>query len=229
MFRSAESVPRAGRSAQLAVALVLFAVPMLCAAKPPGYYGLGEKPTQEQIAAWDIDVRPDGKGLPEGSGTVSEGAEIYQRVCSNCHGTFGEGMNGFPELSGGEGTLTEDRPEKTVGSYWPYASTLWDYVHRAMPYYAPQSLSADEVYAITAYVLNLNNIVPSDFVANQDSLAKVEMPNEDGFIWEDPRPDTDNPRCMKDCRDEVEVVDSAAGKGITPSTTGELDTSKTRQ
>ncbi|WP_099092548.1 c-type cytochrome [Marinobacter salinus] len=194
-----------------------------CQAESAGYYGYGEPATKEQIAGWDIDVRPDGKGLPEGSGTVDEGMNVYETYCSSCHGAFGEGMGRFPKLAGGDGSLTEDRPEKTVGSYWPYASTLWDYIHRAMPFFAPQSLTDDQVYALTAYVLNLNYIVDGDFVANKETLPKVKMPNEDNFVWEDPRPDIHNERCMKDCRDTVEVTDSAVGKNLTPSTTGPLD------
>lgn len=203
--------------------MLLFAVPTLVTAEPAGHYGFGETPTEAQIAGWDIDVRPDGKGLPEGSGTVDEGMEVYETHCSSCHGTFGEGMGRYPKLAGGDGSLAEDRPEKTVGSYWPYASTLWDYIHRAMPFYAPQSLTDDQVYALTAYILNLNYIVDGDFVSNKDTLPKVKMPNRDGFTWQDPRPDTHNERCMDDCRDGVKVVDSAADKNLTPSTTGPLD------
>lgn len=203
--------------------VLLASMPMIAAAEQAGHYGYGETPTKEQIAAWDIDVRPDGKGLPEGSGTVDEGMQVFETYCSSCHGAFGEGMGRYPKLAGGEGSLTEDRPEKTVGSYWPYASTLWDYIHRAMPFFAPQSLTDDQVYALTAYVLNLNYIVDGDFVANKETLPKVEMPNRDGFIWEDPRPVVKNERCMKDCKEEVTISDSAAGKNLTPSTTGPLD------
>ncbi|QSP93883.1 cytochrome c [Marinobacter salinisoli] len=193
-------------------------------AESAGYYGVGETPTEEQIAAWDIDIRPDGAGLPEGSGSVDEGMAVYETYCASCHGAFGEGMGRYPKLSGGEGTLAEDRPEKTIGSYWPYASTLWDYIHRAMPFFAPQSLTDDQVYAVTAYVLNLNYIVDGDFVANKDTLPKVEMPNSGNFVWEDPRPDIQNERCMSDCKDEeVSVADSSQGKNLTPSTTGPLD------
>ncbi|MBZ2168064.1 MULTISPECIES: c-type cytochrome [Marinobacter] len=192
-------------------------------AESAGYYGVGETPTEEQIAAWDIDIRPDGTGLPEGSGSVDEGMAVYETYCASCHGAFGEGMGRYPKLSGGEGTLAEDRPEKTVGSYWPYASTLWDYIHRAMPFFAPQSLTDDQVYAVTAYVLNLNYIVDGDFVANKETLPKVEMPNSGNFVWEDPRPDVENERCMSDCKDEVNVADSSEGKNLTPRTTGPLD------
>lgn len=203
--------------------ILLAAMPVAGSAEQAGYYGYGESPTDEQIAAWDIDIRPDGKGLPEGSGTVDEGMAVYETHCASCHGAFGEGMGRYPKLAGGDGSLAEDRPEKTVGSYWPYASTLWDYIHRAMPFFAPQSMSDDQVYALTAYVLNLNYIVDGDFVANKETLPKVEMPNRDGFIWDDPRPVVNNERCMEDCKDEVAVSDSAEGKNLTPSTTGPLD------
>ncbi|WP_205424882.1 cytochrome c [Marinobacter sp. BW6] len=205
----------------LGVALV--SAPMTGVAEPAGHYGYGASATEEQIAAWDIDVRPDGMGLPEGSGSVDEGMQVYETYCSSCHGAFGEGMGRYPKLAGGDGSLAEDRPEKTVGSYWPYASTLWDYIHRAMPFFAPQSLTDDQVYALTAYVLNLNYIVESDFVANKETLPEVVMPNQDGFTWEDPRPVVSNERCMKDCKESVTVSDSAAGKNLTPSTTGPLD------
>jgi len=212
-----------GLSARLGAGIALALSPLSVVAESPGHYGFGEPASDAQIAAWDIDIRPDGKGLPEGSGSVDEGMAVYEAQCANCHGAFGEGMGRYPKLSGGEGSLSEDRPEKTVGSYWPYASTLWDYIHRAMPYYAPQSLTDDQVYALTAYVLNLNYIVESDFVANQDTLPDVVMPNHDGFVWDDPRPDTNNKRCMENCKEDVKVTDSAVGKNLTPSTTGPLD------
>ena len=113
-----------------------------------------------EIAGWDIDVRgDDGAGLPPGKGTVHRGAEVYAEQCAICHGTFGEGEGRFPKLVGGIGTLKHDRPELTVGSYWPFAPTLWDYINRAMPMQAPHTLSADDVYALTAYILHLNDIV----------------------------------------------------------------------
>ena len=193
----------------------------------PGYFGYGTAPTAAQIAGWDIDVRgDDGKGLPPGKGTVDHGADLFAQNCAACHGTFGEGEERYPKLAGGEGTLTAERPEPTVGSYWPFAPTLWDYINRAMPFPAPHSLPADDVYAITAYVLNINNIVPNDFVADRDSLPKVKMPNRDHFIWQDPRPDTPSGTpCMKACKDpkDVKVISTAEGKDLTPRTTGPLD------
>ena len=172
-----------------------------------GSYGIGAPASAEEIAGWDIDIRPDGKGLPPGSGSVEDGEMMYEDQCASCHGSFGEGVGRYPVLSGGEGTLTEERPERTVGSYWPYASTLWDYIHRAMPFPQPQSLSDDEVYAITAYVLYLNDLVEDDFVLTADNLASIEMPNKDGFFFDD-RPDTNNSGCMKNCKepDGVKII-----------------------
>jgi len=180
---------------------ILMATPVLADA---GGYGIGSHASAEEIAGWDIDIRPDGKGLPAGSGSVEDGEMMYEEQCASCHGSFGEGVGRYPVLSGGEGTLTDERPEKTVGSYWPYASTLWDYIHRAMPFTQPQSMTDDEVYAITAYVLYLNDLVEDDFVLNADNLASIEMPNQDGFFFDD-RPDTSNTACMKNCKDPASV------------------------
>jgi S-disulfanyl-L-cysteine oxidoreductase SoxD len=191
----------------------------------PGYYNYGTPATPAQIAGWDIAVRPDGAGLPHGSGSVSKGADIYADQCAACHGTFGEGEGRYPKLAGGEGTLRAERPEPTVGSYWPFATTLWDYINRAMPFPSPHALSANDIYAITAYVLNINNIVGNDFVADRNSLPKVKMPNHDHFIWTDPRPDTSARDCMKDCADpaKIKIESTAEGKDLTPRTTGPLD------
>ena len=169
-----------------------------------GAYGIGKPATVEETAGWDIDIRPDGKGLPPGSGSVEDGEMMYEEQCASCHGSFGEGVGRYPVLSGGEGTLTDERPEKTVGSYWPYTSTLWDYIHRAMPFPQPQSLTDGEVYAITAYVLYLNDLVEDDFVLTADNLTSIEMPNKDGFFFDD-RPDTSNTGCMKNCKDPASV------------------------
>jgi cytochrome c len=196
-----------------------------CAGEP-GRYGYGTPVTKEQIAGWDIDARgDDGVGLPPGSGTVERGANVFMEQCAACHGTFGEGEGRYPKLAGGEGTLTADRPEPTVGSYWPFAATLWDYINRAMPMGAPHSLPADDVYALTAYVLNFNNIVPADFVADRNTLPKVKMPNRDQFVWQDPRPDTPTEPCMTECKDPktVKITSTAEGQGLTPKTTGPLD------
>ena len=179
-------------------------------------FGLGETATSAQIAGWDIDVRPDGLGLPEGEGSVEDGEMLYEDKCASCHGTFGEGEGRWPKLAGGLGTLSQERPDKTVGSYWPYASTLWDYIHRAMPFPAPQSLAVDEVYAITAYVLNLNDLVDDDFVLSRDNFSTIEMPNKDGFFVDD-RPDVKNPRCLSDCIDPATIKIVEAIAGITPT------------
>jgi cytochrome c len=212
------------RSRALLAALFV-ALAGAASAAPPGYYGYGTPATSDQIAGWDIDARPDGVGLPPGSGSVTKGAEVYAEQCTACHGTFGEGEGRYPKLAGGEGTLTKERPELSVGSYWPFAVTLFDYINRAMPFQAPHSLSANDVYALTAYVLNINNIVANNFVADRDSLPKVKMPNHDHFIWRDPRPDTSAKECMKNCADPktIKIESTAEGKGLTPRTTGPLD------
>ena len=141
---------------------------------------LGQTPTPEQVRAWDIDVRADGAGLPAGSGSVAQGQAIYQARCLACHGEKGEQGTG-PRLAGGQGTLATKSPVLTVGSYWPYATTLYDYIHRAMPLDSPQSLTPNEVYAVTAYTLHLNGIVKADAVLDAQSLAAIRMPNRDGF------------------------------------------------
>ena len=142
--------------------------------------GLGQVPSAEQIRGWDIDVRADGAGLPAGSGSVAQGQAIYQARCLACHGEKGEKGTG-PRLAGGQGTLASKAPVLTVGSYWPYATTLYDYIHRAMPLDSPQSLTPDEVYAVTAYTLHLNGIVKADAVLDGAALAAIRMPNRDGF------------------------------------------------
>jgi cytochrome c len=144
-------------------------------------WDFGRPATPEEIALWDIDVRPDGKGLPDGSGTPAQGKVVYQQNCEACHGPNGQG--GLKDrLAGGQGTLASENPVKTVGSYWPYATTLFDYIHRAMPYPTPGALSNDDTYAVAAYILNLNGIVPDDAKLDKDSLPKIRMPNRDGFI-----------------------------------------------
>jgi len=213
-------------SAVVGLAMILAAGTCARAAEP-GYFGYGTKATPEQIAGWDIDARGgDGAGLPAGNGTVHRGADVYAEQCAACHGTFGEGEGRFPKLVGGAGTLRHDRPELTVGSYWPFAPTLWDYINRAMPMPTPHTLSADDVYALTAYILNLNDIVPGEFVADRESLPKVKMPNRDNFLWTDPRPDTMAKPCMNACADPagIKIVSTAEGKNLTPRTTGPLDT-----
>lgn len=150
-------------------------------------YGVGQPPTPEQIRELGSAIAPDGTGLPEGSGTVAAGREIFAARCSRCHGEKAQGGIG-PVLVGGQGTLATARPLKTVGSFWPYATTVWDYVNRAMPFDQPGQLKPPEVYAVVAYILNLNGIVGNDQVMDAKSLPKVRMPNRDGFVA-DPRPD----------------------------------------
>ena len=189
--------------------------------------GLGREATPEEIAAWDIDVRPDGQGLPAGEGDVMTGEMVYTERCASCHGVFGEGAGRWPVLMGGFNTLESDRPVKTIGSYWPYASTIWDYVHRAMPFGDAQSLSDDEVYAVVAYLLYLNDLVSDDFVADAGSFAAVELPNEDGFIPDD-RPETELNRfsgevCMSACKEDVGITMRAAVLDVTPGGGGGAD------
>ena len=156
-------------------------------------YDFGRPTTTEEIKLWDIDVRPDGKGLPEGSGTVARGKSVYAENCEACHGPNGQG--GIKDrLVGGQGSLATDNPIKTVGSYWPYATTLFDYIHRAMPYQAPGSLSVDDTYAVAAYILDLNGILPSDGKLDRNTLPAIKMPNRDGFIPDPEFRDMANPK-----------------------------------
>ena len=189
---------------RLLSALLLSCLAASALAERAGYYGYGKPATPEEIAGWDIDVRPDGEGLPEGGGSVEDGEWLYEEKCAECHGSFGEAVGRYPALAGGEGSLTDDRPHRTVGSYWPYVSTLWDYIHRAMPYTQPESLTDDEVYAITAYVLYLNEVVEDDFVLNRETFKDVVLPNVGNFT-RDARPDTANTRCMKNCKDPASI------------------------
>jgi len=170
-----------------------------------GHYGYGKTASADEIAGWDIDIRPDGLGLPDGGATPEDGEMLYEDLCAGCHGSFGEGVGRYPVLAGGEGTLSESRPEKTVGSFWPYASTLWDYIHRAMPFTAPESLSDAEVYAITAYVLYLNDLIDYEFELTKENLAAIDMPNKDGFFFDD-RPDVANEACMSNCKDPSTIA-----------------------
>ncbi|MGE4657462.1 MAG: cytochrome c [Gammaproteobacteria bacterium] len=142
---------------------------------------LGVPAAPEEVAAWDISISPDGDGLPGGSGTAAEGKGIYTAKCLACHGQGGQGFLN-DKLVGGHGTLSGPAPVKTVGSYWPYATTIFDYVRRAMPYLQPQTLSGEEVYALTAYLLFLNDIITEDEVMNAQTLPRVNMPNQGNFI-----------------------------------------------
>ena len=166
---------------------VLATLSIISVAQAEHRFGFGRPATEAEIAGWHIDVDRDGNKLPDGTGSVSLGHKIFDDKCAACHGAKGEGAIG-DRLVGGRGTLASSKPLKTVGSFWPYAPTLFDYIRRAMPMNAPPSLSADEVYAVTAYILYLNEIVPKETVLNAEILRKVEMPNRNGFVA-DPRPD----------------------------------------
>jgi cytochrome c len=164
--------------------LLCFVIVVPGVAQTPG--SLGREPSPEKLRAIDIDVLPDGRGLPAGQGTAQAGRAIYMKSCRTCHGDTGtEGP--YDSLVGGRGSLAGPRPVKTVGSYWPYATTLWDYINRTMPFAAPRTLAADDVYSVTAYVLFLNGIVTEQQVLSQATLAAIVMPNRGGFI-----PDTRN-------------------------------------
>jgi S-disulfanyl-L-cysteine oxidoreductase SoxD len=141
----------------------------------------GRRAMPDEIKLWDIDVRPDGKGLPEGGGSVEHRKSVFEENCSGCHGDKGEG--GIKDrLVGGQGTLASAMPVKTVGSFWPYATTLFDYIHRAMPYQAPGSLSVNDTYAVAAYILSLNGIIAADGKLDKERLPKIQMPNRGGFV-----------------------------------------------
>lgn len=176
---------------------------ILCLAGPASAepLGIGRPATPEAVATWDIDVRPDGQGLPPGHGSVRDGAALYAARCAGCHGTRGEGA-AAEALAGGQGSLASPKPLRTVGSYWPYATTLFDYVRRAMPFDAPQSLSADETYAVSAYVLHLNGLLSEEASLDAAALPRVAMPNRDGFTA-DPRPDVPPPAARPTDRTEA--------------------------
>jgi cytochrome c len=142
---------------------------------------LGHPATSAEIAGWDISIPPDGTGLPTGSGTPAQGAVVYRQKCRSCHGEKGAGEPN-DQLVGGQSTLATPNPVRSIGSYWPYATTLFDYVRRAMPYTQPQSLTNEEVYAVTAYLLHLNGIIDVQDVMNAQTLPRVKMPNRDNFI-----------------------------------------------
>jgi cytochrome c len=177
---------RARRTSSLRMATIA----MLITVSVPGSvslaadrFGIGTPVSQHQISGWDITVAPDGKNLPAGSGTVKAGRDIYNAQCASCHGATGEGGLG-DRLTGGIGTLATSKPVKTVGSFWPYATTLFDYIRRAMPLNAPQTLNNSEVYAVTGYVLSMNRLLPEDATVDAAALLKVSMPNKDGFVNE---------------------------------------------
>ncbi len=183
-------------------------------------YNIGKLATKIEVAGWDIDVRPDGVGAPKGSGNAIDGEEIYVNRCAACHGDFGEGVDRWPALVGGDGTLASHDPEKTTGSYWPYASTIFDYVYRSMPFGEAQTLTHDETYKIVAYLLNMNEIIDEDFVLSEKNIGKIKMPNASGFSLPDPRPDVtkykDGQPCMKNCNVPVKIIGKARDIDVTP-------------
>ena len=186
-----------------------------------GVLHLGRLALEDEVVAWDIDVRPDGLGLPAGAGSVEAGAELYDVQCASCHGVFGEGEGRWPILAGGQDTLTEERPEKTIGSYWPYLSTVYDYVRRAMPFGNARSLSDDDVYALTAYLLYLNDEVDESFELNADNFASIRLPNEANFIADNRSDESwfeaSVEPCMSDCVEgEAAVSQRARVLDVTP-------------
>jgi cytochrome c len=182
------------RASSIAITVSLLS---LTGAAAQGTYGIGRAATPAEIAGWNIDVGRDGSGLPPGSGGVAHGRDVFAQQCAACHGEKGEGGVG-DRLVGGRGTLATSNPVRTVGSYWPYAPTLFDYIRRAMPQNAPGSLSNDDTYAVSAYILHLNGLVSDAATLDAKSLAEIKMPNRRMFVG-DPRPDVRNSACMDHC------------------------------
>jgi S-disulfanyl-L-cysteine oxidoreductase SoxD len=186
------------RMVRFSLAILVLMMPGLSvSAHAQGRYGIGRTATPAEIAGWNIDVDRDGNNLPSGSGSVSHGREVFDQQCAACHGTKGEGGVG-DQLVGGQGTIASPKPVRTVGSYWPYAPTLFDYIRRAMPLNAPQTLGNEDVYAVSAYILNLNGLVAADATLDAKALAAIKMPNRNMFVG-DPRPDVKDPACTTDC------------------------------
>jgi cytochrome c len=190
----------------------------------PKPLGIGRAAKPEEIAGWDIAIRPDGKGLPAGKGTVKQGEPLYMERCAACHGEFGESSGRWPILMGGIGTLASHDPVKSVGSYWPHASTLIDYIRRTMPFGNSQSLTNDELYAVTAYVLYLNDVVTDrNFELNQMNFTAIRLPNQQNFI-DDDRETAEKEfwrtsPCMTDCvPGEAKVTGRARALDVTPDT-----------
>ncbi len=195
------------------------AASLLTGAAFAGKYKLGREATSEEVAAWNIDVRPDGQGLPEGSGTVSRGEEIWTDQCASCHGDFGEAVDRWPVIAGGQDSLASEDPVKTVGSYWPYLSTVFDYVNRAMPFTEARSLTPDDVYALTAYIMNINDLVDEDFELSKANFAEQKLPNEKNFFDDDRSSSpvfAKTEPCMSNCKPEVSVTMRARVLDVTP-------------
>ncbi|MBT8411806.1 MAG: c-type cytochrome [Octadecabacter sp.] len=192
---------------------------------PEGGFGLGREALPEEIAAWDVKVFPDGRGLPVGSGDVWTGEEVFVDQCASCHGDFAEGVGNWPVLAGGFGTLDRRDPVKTVGSYWEHLSTAYDYINRSMPFGNAGTLTPDETYAIVAYILYSNNMVEDDFVLSNENFTEVEMPNANGFVLDD-RAELEYAQwsvepCMSDCKDSVEITMHASVIDVTPEETAQ--------
>ena len=190
-----------------------------------GGYGIGRLALEEELAAWNVDVLPDGRGLPEGRGDVFTGEEVFVEKCASCHGDFAEGIGNWPVLAGGFDTLGNKDPVKTVGSYWPYLSTAWDYINRSMPFGEAGTLTADETYAIVAYILYSNDMVDDDFELSRDNFTDVEMYNSEGFVVDD-RPELEYAQwrtepCMIDCKPSVEITMRATFLDVTPEGGGD--------
>lgn len=164
----------------------------------PKHFGLGRTPTAAEIAAENIDVMPNGEGLPAGSGNASQGAPVYAATCASCHGANGEGIPPYPQLTGGpKGTFdfaSDYKIPRTIGNYWPYATSLYDYIRRAMPLTAPGSLTADQTYAVTAYLLSREGIIPDSATLDAKALAAIEMPARSHFVLDDRRGSTGGKR-----------------------------------
>jgi cytochrome c len=193
------------RSAVCTAALALIAAacstasPIARRPEPPDV-GFGRPIGEAEIAPWNIDVRTsDGRGLPAGRGTVAEGKAVYEAKCAGCHGAEAKGGSVYGPMVGGIGSFTTDRRIVTPGSMYPYAPILFDYIRRTMPMDRPQTLTDDEIYAVSAYLLNLNGLIPADAAMDAVSMPAVQMPNRDGFVLDD-RPDTRAVRCMQNCR-----------------------------
>lgn len=219
------------------VATALMAVCSITGAQSSQFQGVGRTATAAEVKAWDIDVRPDFKGLPKGAGSVSLGEKVWESQCASCHGTFGESNSVFFQLVGFTNKkdvekgnvaslqLGNDAPARTMTMKLPTISTLWDYINRAMPWNAPKSLTADEVYGVTAFLMNLAHVVPDDFVLSDQNIAQVQkrLPNRNGMttkhaMWPGKelngldglkaKPDTHGSLCMKNCATEVKVSSS---------------------
>ena len=186
------------------------------------HLGIGREAKLEEIAVWDIDIRPDGQGLPPGKGTVKQGEEIYLQQCAACHGEFGESAGRWSILMGGAGTLASPDPVKSIGSYWPYASTVMDYIRRAMPFGNAQSLTDDQLYAVTAYVFYLNDLIRDEnFELNARSFKTIKLPNEPNF-YDDDREVAEKALwktdpCMSDCLPgKAQITGRARALDVTP-------------